>query len=665
MSEKNRAIMRLPAVQLAPAFVIGAILAYYCDIPLRAALLIVTAAIAILIFLPRHDFRIAGIGLFAGAALMSGFLTFIVQPIYSLNGLNAELVCKVVEAEPCGNETTRCTVTFMYGGRECRALMYLSESVGLGDEISAYVQLSSYDDSSYLFSQNIFLRAEQISAVEIRRADFSIDRAMSEYRMGLVKTLRSCIDGDAGALASAMLFGDKTGFSAELTRNIRTSGVTHLTVVSGLHFMLCITVILFSLRRVYPIIRASAALLLIPFVVIFFGDSPSVLRAAFMLIISQLSVLSSHRDILLNYICSSYFAIVLFSPNAALDCGLMMSFLGVFGAGILAPAFSHNVIRRFRLRNSVGKSAVRCIIVSLCATTCTAPVVIMLYGGISIVGVLATVLIMPFFTAAVMFGVIFALTGGILTALAVPIGLLMKPVAWVIDILGRLDGAWLTLDFFGAGFLAAAAAILLTLSAIAPRRFGNTPVVLSLACAVTLAVVGSSVNADRRCIAFVSDGRSGAAVICTGREASVLISGAGGGLDDEIADVLARYGIKYLRCIIAQECDYMGAISIKRLCGLYDNGICEVCIPAEFAEYAECKTAIISTDSINYIEIFGLTITSARVGSDAQADIVLYNGYKFSEPDTNAVLPIYVSSRQNILPENGVNISHRSYVFVP
>lgn len=651
-------------MQLAPAFVMGAILAYYCDIPLRAALLIASAAIAILVFLPRHGFRLAGIGLFAGAALMSGYLTFIVEPVYALDGRNAELVCRVVRAEPCGNDLTQCTVTFMYGGRECRASMYLTESVGLGDDISAYVQLSSYEDSSYMLSQNILLRAETIELYGISRSDFSIDRIMSGYRMGLVKTLRSCIEGDAGALAAGMLFGDKSGFSAELTRNIRTSGVTHLTVVSGLHFMLCITVILFSLRRAYPIFRASAALLIIPFAVIFFGESPSVLRAAFMLIISQLSVLSSRTDILMNHICASYFAMVLVSPNAALDCGLMMSFLGVFGAGILAPIFSHNVIRRFRIRNSLCKTAVRYTIVSLCASACTAPVSIMLYGGISAIGVPATVAIMPFFTAAAVFGVIFTLTGGI-TAFAVPIGLLMKPVEWIVNLLGGLDGAWIPLDFFGAGFLAAAAAILLTLSAIAPRRFGNFGAAAALACAVTLWLAGGSVCADRRCIAFVSDGRSGAAVICAGREAAVLISGAGGGLDDELADMLAQYGIKNLRAVIAQECDYMGAVSVKRLCELYDNSVCEVCIPAEFAEYAECKTAHISTDSINHIEIFGLTLTSAKVGSDTRADIVLYNGYKMSVPETEAAVPVYVSSRQNMLPENGVNISRAGYVFVP
>lgn len=503
--------MRLPAVQLAPAFVGGAILAYYCDVPLRAALLIVSAVIALLIFLPRRDFRLAGIGLFAGAALMSGYLTFTVQPIYSLAGQNAELVCRVVQTEPYG-DVMRCTVTFMYGGRECRAYMYVTEAVGQGDEISAYVQLSAYEGNSYLLSQNILLRAEPIELHEIKRAGFSIDRAMSEYRTGLVKTLRSCIDGDAGALAAGMLFGDKTGFSAELTRNIRTSGVTHLTVVSGLHFMLCITVLLFALRRAYPIFRASAALLLIPFAVIFFGESPSVIRAAFMLIISQLSVLSSRSDFLLNYICASSFVMVLFSPNAALDCGLMMSFLGVFGAGILAPVFSHNFIRRFRIRSSFGKAVVRYTIVSLCATACTAPVSIMLYGGISVVGVIATVLIMPFFTAAVAFGVIFTLTGGI-TSFAIPIGLLIKPAAWIVELFGGLDGAWLPLDFFGAGFLAAAAAILLTLSAVAPRKFGSSGVWLALACAVTLGVAGSTVSADRRCIAFVSNGRSGAAVI--------------------------------------------------------------------------------------------------------------------------------------------------------
>lgn len=660
MSDRFRATLRLPAIQLAPLFAVGMILAYYCDIPLRMCLLTAAAVAALIVFITQREFRIVGIGLFAGAALMSGYLTYFVQPMYSLDGQTAYIVCRVSEAEPRGSDITLCTVSFMHDGVRCRASMYLSQNVGVGDEISAEVQLAAYEGNSYMFSQGILFSAQPVGYCKVKKAAPSLEHAISDYRAELITSLRSYIADDEGALAAAMLFGDKSSISAELKRSCRVSGVLHLTVVSGMHFMLCITVLLFLLKGSHRILRASAALLIIPFAVLFFGESQSVIRAAVMLAISQLAVVGAQKSILLNTICSAYLVIVLFSPNAALDCGLMMSFMGVFGAGVLAPRVCGRLFSQLCVKKRLRPLA-DYFMVSLCAFACTAPVCIALYGGISMAGALATVLVMPFFTVAVLFGVIFALTGGA-AAFAVPIGLMMKPIAWLINSLGGTNELWLTLDFFGAWIIAAAAVVFLAIYAVLPQY--NGAALACVACALSLVVLGSTLGSARRCIAFVSDGNSGAAVICSGMEATVMISGSGGGLDDDIADTLTQYGITHLRAVVAQDCDYMGAVSVNRLCSLYGD-TCEVYIPPEYSKQLNCGTVEVITDSINHIEIFGLTISTAQVGSNEKADIVLYSGYKYTAPETNAAVAVYVSSRQSVLPENGVNVSRSSYVYVP
>ena len=62
--------------------------------------------------------------------------------------------------------------------------------------------------------------------------------------------IRSTLPGDAGAIAAALIVGDRAGISAETGEAMRVAGISHVLSISGVHMSL-VAAFLFGVSRLF------------------------------------------------------------------------------------------------------------------------------------------------------------------------------------------------------------------------------------------------------------------------------------------------------------------------------------------------------------------------------------------------------------------------------
>lgn len=193
-------------------------------------------------------------------------------------------------------------------------------------QIKAYQSLSSFE-RTILKAQDFRQQAEQqLHTLHIGEQDF--------------------------AVIAAMAMGDKSALNQETKEAYSISGTSHILAVSGLHIGIIFQLIILLLggkRRSKLTIILSTTIVWV--YVIFIGFPASAVRAATMLSIYSMVLLSLRPDPTLNTLALAYIIMVLVNPFNIFDIGFQMSFLAVGSILLFYPLFfcllsSHsNIIR--------------------------------------------------------------------------------------------------------------------------------------------------------------------------------------------------------------------------------------------------------------------------------------------------------------------------------
>lgn len=240
------------------------------------------------------------------------------------------------------------------------------------DDAHAPIQIKTYQSLSYL--ERTILKAH----------DF---REHVEQR---IRTFH--IEEQDFAIISAMAMGDKTALNQETKEAYSISGTSHILAVSGLHIGIIFQLIILLLggkRRSKLTIILSTTIVWA--YVIFIGFPASAVRAATMLSIYSLVLLSLRPDPTLNTLALAYVIMVLVNPLSIFDIGFQMSFLAVASILLFYPLF-------FNLLSSHSNS-IRAIwglfCVSLAAQIGTLPLIIFYFGRLSCYSLLTSFIAIP------------------------------------------------------------------------------------------------------------------------------------------------------------------------------------------------------------------------------------------------------------------------------
>lgn len=230
-----------------------------------------------------------------------------------------------------------------------------------------------------------------------------VARAAEHLRAGL-RDAAATLPPDARGLLPALVIGDTSRTPPDLTDAMLATGMTHLSAVSGSNVAI---VLAFALggsalfgvgRRWRPVV---AVVVLAGFVVLA-RPEPSVVRAAAMGTIGLVGLSRSRRAAGIPVLSAAVIVLLVVDPWLSRSYGFALSTLATLGLLLFTRTWGDAVGRRLpRPIRSWGPS----IAIPVAAQAMCAPVVVLLQGSVSVVGILANLLAAPLVAPATVAGV--------------------------------------------------------------------------------------------------------------------------------------------------------------------------------------------------------------------------------------------------------------------
>ncbi|HYD73735.1 MAG TPA: ComEC/Rec2 family competence protein, partial [Candidatus Binatia bacterium] len=161
---------------------------------------------------------------------------------------------------------------------------------------------------------------------------------LAAMRADLSAAIQAAAPGRGGAIAAALVTGDRSSIDTATNESLRDSGLGHLLSVSGIHMGvvggLVFAAVLWTLSLIAPIalrfpvkkIAAVAALLVLAAYLIVSGSSVPALRSFVMACVAFGAILIDRPAISMRGLALAAFVVVLIFPESVLEPGFQMSF---------------------------------------------------------------------------------------------------------------------------------------------------------------------------------------------------------------------------------------------------------------------------------------------------------------------------------------------------
>ncbi len=166
----------------------------------------------------------------------------------------------------------------------------------------------------------------------------SLQMRIFAIRMQLSNFVQAAIPGEPGALAAAIMTGDRSAMRQETLADLRAANLAHLLAISGLHMGLLTGFIfalvryglalnaMISLRFHTKKIAAICALIVGAFYLALSGGNVATERAFIMVAVMFVAVLLDRRALTLRAVAIAAIIVLLWQPEALMGPGFQMSF---------------------------------------------------------------------------------------------------------------------------------------------------------------------------------------------------------------------------------------------------------------------------------------------------------------------------------------------------
>ncbi|MBM0127173.1 ComEC/Rec2 family competence protein [Pimelobacter simplex] len=273
-------------------------------------------------------------------------------------------------------------------------------TAALGDRVVAEGRLAASDD---LGTAALLIGARD--PVRIRGPD-PWWRASGAVRASIRRAVAHRPPDQAG-LVPALVDGDDAGLPDAVERDFRTTGLTHLTAVSGTNLTLVVGSLLLLARAVGVRRRWLAVVGLAGIVgfVLLARTEPSVLRAAVMGTVGLFAFGPDGRRRGLRALGVAVTGLVLVQPDLAVAAGFALSVLATGGIVLLGPPLAGAMARW------LPRALADAIAVPTAAQLACTPVIAGLSGEVSLVAIVANLLAGPAVGPATVLGLAAGLLG--------------------------------------------------------------------------------------------------------------------------------------------------------------------------------------------------------------------------------------------------------------
>lgn len=306
----------------------------------------------------------------------------------------------------------------------------------------------------------------RIAYAQLHRTGISsswINRLTRNFDAGMQNALPEPL----ASFGLGLLIGQRSTLPTDILTALTTVGLVHIVAVSGYN----LTILVQATQRVkvrskYQ--RLAVSLVLIGLFVLITGFSASIVRAALVSVLSLWAWYYGRRIKPVLLIAFAAAVTGLINPFYVWgDLGWYLSFLAFFGVLVIAPVIAARLIK------GRPKMLTMVLIETLSAEVMTLPLIMMTFGKLSLVALLANVIVVPMVPFAMLLSAIAAAAGTWLTPFAGwfawPAKLLLTYMLDVVRMLSRLPHAAVNGSISTAEMLALYAVVIALLVAVSFR----------------------------------------------------------------------------------------------------------------------------------------------------------------------------------------------------
>ncbi len=255
----------------------------------------------------------------------------------------------------------------------------------------------------------------------VKRGGNIVDVFRRRFTAGLI----SSVPEPMGSFGMGLLIGQRVNLPEEVNEQLSIVGLTHIIAVSGYNLTVIVRFMHALFKRISKILVTLVTVSLILLFLLLTGFSASIVRAA---IVSLLSILAWYYGrtfkplmvlMLSAVITAGYYPVYLWS-----DIGWYLSFLAFFGVLVLGPIFCS----RF-LADKRPKILLQLSIETMSAQLMTLPLIMFIFGRLSLIALVANVLVVPLVSLAMLLCFIAGLGGMFIPGVA---GWLSWPASWLL-----------------------------------------------------------------------------------------------------------------------------------------------------------------------------------------------------------------------------------------
>lgn len=221
---------------------------------------------------------------------------------------------------------------------------------------------------------------------------------------------------------AGLLTGSRKGIPEHLMESFNTTGLTHIIAISGYNITIIIAVIggmLFWLPLKWRFVPAVTAIIAFT---VFVGASAAVVRASIMGILGLIALQTERLAHTRLAVLWTLFFMLVWNPKFLwYDAGFQLSFLAVIGLMEISPhieKYFAKIPPNFGIREA--------LMMTISAQISAVPLIVLLFGRLSLIAPIANVLAAP----AIPFAMLFGFVGTILSFIYFPLGQLFAYIGW-------------------------------------------------------------------------------------------------------------------------------------------------------------------------------------------------------------------------------------------
>ena len=362
------------------------------------------AAVLILFVATKYKFEYFSVFI---AVLIFGISLFgeyqKIEKIKISDGAKVKSEFIVLEEPIKSDKFNRFTAKALKGGDLPKGSKYVlfdydKTDVSSGDIINAVIRVTAIKSADeyrlYDYGNSVYASGSVLSAKSTGKTNkfYKFCANICEY---VTAKSNSVFDKNTVGFLIALTIGDKSQLSDKFLNNVKTTGISHIIVVSGMHLSIILSSVFLLLDKLFynKYVRSALSLAFVILISGVCGFTMSVTRAGVMFVIMALAPLFSRENDSLSSLCTAVVGVLISAPFAVVNVSFLLSVMSTLAIVWAVPFYTAFVKQKFKISSKAIEILLNIVFCSVFAMIFTLPITVKTFGFISVVAPLTNLLV--------------------------------------------------------------------------------------------------------------------------------------------------------------------------------------------------------------------------------------------------------------------------------